>query len=76
MLTVMELSFWLRNMKVWGQIIMAFAVTHVKGLIYYLPFLLVSGLITGFIIGFLTKLLLPYLKKTILVKNGNPKKEE
>ena len=59
-----------------GQIIMAFAVTHVKGLIYYLPFLLVSGLITGFIIGFLTKLLLPYLKKTILVKNGNPKKEE
>ena len=59
-----------------GQIIMAFVVTHVKGLIYYLPFLLVSGLITGFIIGFLTKLLLPYLKKTILVKNGNPKKEE
>lgn len=54
-----------------GQILIAFAVTRVKGLVFYLPILLLSGLLTGSVIGFLAKLLVPRLKNAMsLSKDG------
>ena len=49
-----------------GQVLVAFLVTRVGGLVFYLPILMVSGLFTGALVGFITKQLLPYLRKTIL----------
>lgn len=36
-----------------GQILVAFLVVHTTGLFYYLPFLMLAGLLTGFLIGIL-----------------------
>jgi heptaprenyl diphosphate synthase len=49
-----------------GQVLVAFLVTRVGGLVFYLPILMVSGLFTGALVGFITKQMLPYLRKTIL----------
>lgn len=34
-----------------GQVCVAYFVVHTVGLLYYLPFLMISGLVTGFLIG-------------------------
>lgn len=44
-----------------GQIVVASLVVQNIKLAYYLPILLVSGVLTGFFIGIVTKLTLPYL---------------
>lgn len=46
-----------------GQIIIAMLVVRTFGIIYYLPFLLILGCVTGLIIGVLANTLMPYLKK-------------
>lgn len=57
-----------------GQLLIAFLVTRVKGLIYYVPVLILSGLFTGALIGLLSKLLLPYLREAMF--KGAKKKED
>lgn len=44
-----------------GQIIVAVLVVENVKMAYYLPFLLVSGVITGFLIGTVARFCLPYL---------------
>jgi heptaprenyl diphosphate synthase len=46
-----------------AQIAIAFFVTKTAGLAYYIPVLIVSGMLTGGLTGFLSKLVLGYLKK-------------
>lgn len=46
-----------------GQFIMAVLVVRTGGLIYYLPALLISGLITGFFIGLASSVLGKYLPR-------------
>ena len=46
-----------------GQIIAALVVTETPGVIWYLPALLVAGLVMGGINGVLAGLVLPYLRK-------------
>ena len=48
-----------------GQIAVAFFVTHLPGLLYYLPILAASGLACGALTGFLTKLILPRIDRVI-----------
>ena len=48
-----------------GQLVIAFFAVETYGVIYYVPFLIVAGLVTGIIIGVVTNLLLPYLKKVL-----------
>ena len=45
-----------------GQIVVASLVVQNMRLAYYLPILLVAGVITGFFVGVVTKITLPYLK--------------
>lgn len=44
-----------------GQLLVAYVVVHTSGLLFYLPFLLLTGLATGFIIGVLQKAVHPRL---------------
>ena len=46
-----------------AQIAIAFFVTKTAGLVYYIPVLMVSGMLTGALTGFLSKLVIGYLKK-------------
>lgn len=46
-----------------GQIIVAALVVENIKIAYYLPFLLVTGVVTGFLIGFVANLTLPYLHR-------------
>lgn len=46
-----------------GQIVMAFLIVHTVGLFYYMPILLISGSLTGFVVGFLANLLLKTMGK-------------
>lgn len=46
-----------------GQIIVAALVVENIKIAYYLPFLLVTGIVTGFLIGFVANLTLPYLHR-------------
>ena len=48
-----------------GQIILAILIVENLNLIYYLPFLLVSGLVTGTIIGILGSIIIKRLKNVI-----------
>ena len=48
-----------------GQLVIAFFAVETYGVIYYVPFLIVAGLVTGIIIGVVANLLLPYLKKVL-----------
>lgn len=46
-----------------GQILMACFILKSVNVFYYLPLLLVSGVITGFLVGLIVKYTLPYIKK-------------
>ena len=46
-----------------GQIAAAVLTVNTPGLFYYLPYLLISGVLTGFLIGFIASRLLPVLEK-------------
>jgi len=50
-----------------GQIIVAMLVVNNIMMIYYLPFLLISGLVTGFVIGMLGALIVGNIKKYHLI---------
>ena len=45
-----------------GQILVAFAVVRTYGVFYYVPFLLLAGSVTGWLIGILEKLIEPRLR--------------
>ncbi len=48
-----------------GQLIVAFFTVQTYGVLYYIPILLISGLMTGMLIGAMASLLMPYIKKVI-----------
>ena len=52
-----------------GQLLVAIRVVETYGVLYYMPALIIAGLITGLVIGIVSALVLPYLQN-ILVK-GN-----
>ncbi len=45
-----------------GQIVVAAFVVETAGVFYLIPYLLLSGILTGMLIGFVTGLILPHLK--------------
>ena len=45
-----------------GQLLVAFLMVQTYGIIYYIPFLLLTGLVVGGIIGSISALVLPYLQ--------------
>ena len=45
-----------------GQLLVAFLMVQTYGIIYYIPFLLLAGLVVGGIIGSISALVLPYLQ--------------
>lgn len=49
-----------------GQLIMAYIVICTKGILYYFPILLISGMVTGLLIGLVSLKLLPVVKKIVL----------
>lgn len=53
-----------------GQIAVAFLVTHLPGLLYYVPILIASGLLCGSMTGLLCKLLYPTLNKIVSSEKG------
>ncbi|MDE7404054.1 MAG: Gx transporter family protein [Lachnospiraceae bacterium] len=53
-----------------GQILVAFFVVETYGIVYYVPILVIAGLLTGILIGMVAVLVLPYIQ-TILSK-GTP----
>ena len=52
-----------------GQIIAAFFLTKVYGLIYYLPVLIVGGIVTGAVIGVISRIIIKALKE--IIKNDS-----
>lgn len=48
-----------------GQLAVAFFVVQTARLIYYFPILMISAVVTGFLIGIVSKLLLYYIPKEI-----------
>lgn len=48
-----------------GQILLAIIITKTIGVFYYLPFLIVSGILAGIVIGILVKKLRPVLKRIV-----------
>ena len=46
-----------------GQILIAMLIVHNVMMVYYLPFLLISGVLTGFAIGMVGSLIIGNLKK-------------
>lgn len=48
-----------------GQLIIAYLTIQTYGILYYVPILLIAGLITGLLIGMIVSLTLPYIKKVI-----------
>lgn len=51
-----------------GQIIMAVIIMSTKEIIYYLPILMITGVISGTIIGVLASLLIQFTKKNQILK--------
>lgn len=49
-----------------GQLVIALYVTRVMGIVSYLPYLVIFGILTGCLTGFISSLLLPYLKKIFI----------
>ena len=47
-----------------GQIIIVAFVVETAGVFYYIPYLLIAGVLTGWLIGFITKLVIPYFERT------------
>lgn len=50
-----------------GQLAVAFFVVETYGIVYYIPILMIAGLVTGILIGIAASLVLPYIQ-TILSK--------
>ena len=50
-----------------GQLAVAFFVVETYGIVYYIPILMIAGLVTGILIGIVASLVLPYIQ-TILSK--------
>lgn len=48
-----------------GQLLVAFLFVETYGILYYVPALILSGLITGVLIGITASLVMPYIKKVI-----------
>lgn len=48
-----------------GQFIVAYIIFQSKGLLYYLPFLMIFGLLTGLILGIVCNLIIPPIQKII-----------
>lgn len=48
-----------------GQIMVAYLVVQTYGVFYYVPFLVLSGAVTGFVIGFVFELVCPTLRNVI-----------
>lgn len=48
-----------------GQLLVAFLAVETYGVIYYAPFLILAGLVTGALIGMTASLVLPYIRKII-----------
>lgn len=46
-----------------GQLLVAAMVIQTYGILYYIPILLIAGLVTGILIGMVTSLVMPYCKK-------------
>lgn len=46
-----------------GQAMVAFLTVKTYGVVYYVPFLILAGAITGAVIGMVASLVLPYLRK-------------
>ena len=53
-----------------GQLLVAFFVVETYSVFYYLPVLIISGLVTGIVIGAVAALVLPYIQK--ITRNGGP----
>jgi len=49
-----------------GQFLAALLLIRSKGLFYYLPFLIIAGLIMGLILGIVANVSLPYIKRIIV----------
>ena len=52
-----------------GQLLVAWFAIRTYGIFYYVPVLLVAGLVTGILIGVVAALVMPYIKK-ILERGG------
>lgn len=48
-----------------GQILIAAFVVETAGVFYYIPYLLVAGVLTGWLIGLITKLMIPYFERAL-----------
>lgn len=53
-----------------GQILIAAFVVETAGVFYYVPYLLIAGVLTGWLIGFITKLLIPYFERISKEQRG------
>ncbi|MDO4519897.1 MAG: Gx transporter family protein [Eubacteriales bacterium] len=45
-----------------GQIIVAMFIVESTNLVYYLPFLIVTGIVTGVLIGFISEMVIKRIK--------------
>lgn len=52
-----------------GQLLVAYFTVKTYGILYYVPILMISGLLTGILIGIVTSLVLPYIK-TVVKRSG------
>ena len=48
-----------------GQILIAAFVVETAGVFYYIPYLLGAGVLTGWLIGLITKLMIPYFERVL-----------
>lgn len=46
-----------------GQIFIAAFVVKTAGVFYYIPYLMIAGVLTGWLIGLITKLVIPYFER-------------
>ncbi len=51
-----------------GQLLVAYLTIRTYGILYYVPVLILAGLITGLLIGMTASLVLPYIQK--IIKRG------
>lgn len=54
-----------------GQVAVAYVTVKTYGILYYIPMLILSGLITGILIGIAASLVMPYIKRAIVRGEGN-----
>lgn len=51
-----------------GQLLVAYLVVETVGVFYYLPWLLISGVVTGVVIGYIAQILCSYLNNREVIK--------